>query len=152
MSFPWNKGYGDYIKGKKNPFFGKHHNSETRLKLKKAWEKRRLIPVSQETREKMRLLRIGKSNLSVKGERHPRWIKDRSKLKHPRLWHTAESDAWYKSVFSRDCFTCQVCGDNKGGNLNAHHKFPWKDFPQLRFDINNGITLCEKCHIEIHRL
>ena len=54
-------------------------------------------------------------------------------------------------VFERDDFTCQMCGDNRGHNLNAHHIKSWAKYPELRFDINNGITLCRECHIKIHK-
>ena len=57
-----------------------------------------------------------------------------------------EYKRWRFDVFSRDKFTCQKCGYNKGGNLNAHHIKTFAEYPELRFDINNGITYCEPCH------
>lgn len=68
-----------------------------------------------------------------------------------RLRSSASAKQWRKQVFKRDNYTCQLCGDNKGGNLNAHHIHPWKDFPLLRYVIENGITLCKPCHILIHK-
>ena len=53
---------------------------------------------------------------------------------------------WQISVFKRDKFTCQCCGDNSGGNLESHHIKDFALFPELRLDVNNGITLCKKCH------
>jgi hypothetical protein len=34
--------------------------------------------------------------------------------------------------------------------LHAHHLKPWKQFPELRFEIENGITVCAPCHWAIH--
>lgn len=57
---------------------------------------------------------------------------------------------WRYDVFLRDAFTCQECGDARGGNLNAHHIKGFADFPELRFEVSNGITLCETCHGKKH--
>jgi 5-methylcytosine-specific restriction endonuclease McrA len=58
---------------------------------------------------------------------------------------------WREAVFARDKWTCQDCGDKKGGNLEAHHIKSFAEFPELRFAIDNGITLCKDCHKIIHR-
>ena len=57
---------------------------------------------------------------------------------------------WRKAVFERDEYKCRMCG-KKGGKLNAHHIKPFSLYPDLRFDVNNGITLCRQCHIELHK-
>lgn len=57
---------------------------------------------------------------------------------------------WRKDVFARDNYKCQDCGDKRGGNLNAHHLFLWRDFPEVRYEVWNGITLCEDCHKARH--
>ncbi|WP_416360620.1 HNH endonuclease [Burkholderia gladioli] len=50
----------------------------------------------------------------------------------------------------RDRFTCQHCGDARGGNLHAHHILPFATHPELRVDVSNGITLCKPCHKAVH--
>jgi NUMOD3 motif-containing protein len=32
------------------------------------------------------------------------------------------------------------------GRLEAHHILNWREYPELRYDINNGITLCHAHH------
>lgn len=49
-------------------------------------------------------------------------------------------------VFDRDGHRCANCGAK--GNLEIHHIRPWGQFPELRFDRENCITLCTQCHIE----
>ena len=55
---------------------------------------------------------------------------------------------WKQAVYKRDNFICQYCGSNE--NLCAHHIVEWDKDETLRFDINNGITLCNKCHRAEH--
>ena len=54
---------------------------------------------------------------------------------------------WRTKVYKRDGYKCQVCGSRK--RTEAHHIKTWSRFPQLRFDINNGVTLCRICHKKV---
>lgn len=72
---------------------------------------------------------------------------------------------WRNSIYKRDYFTCQLCGDNTGHNLNVHHiielnkiiknnniKFIGEALKcNILWNINNGITLCKKCHQKQHK-
>ena len=57
---------------------------------------------------------------------------------------------WRKQVFERDNYTCQIC-KRKNTKLNAHHIEKFSVNKLKRFDVNNGITLCEECHRRIHK-
>jgi 5-methylcytosine-specific restriction endonuclease McrA len=77
-----------------------------------------------------------------KGSEHPQWIPDRSMVKFRRRY---EMTKWTRSVFERDDFTCQSCGVH-GGKLQAHHIKSYSNFPDERWNIGNGVTLCISCH------
>lgn len=59
--------------------------------------------------------------------------------------HHREYVNWRTSVYERDDYTCQCCGV-RGGKLNAHHINSFADYPDLRYEIDNGITMCVACH------
>ena len=55
---------------------------------------------------------------------------------------------WRKDVILRDgC--CQKCGSET--NLVAHHIKSFSEYPLLRNELSNGVTLCEECHKKLHR-
>lgn len=66
-----------------------------------------------------------------------------------RRTHRGQHAAWARAVISRDKATCQVCGAI-GVELHAHHIRPYKDHPELRYDLGNGLTVCHACHWRIH--
>jgi len=55
---------------------------------------------------------------------------------------------WRVSVLNRDGCKCVRCGSFK--KVQAHHKRPWASYPELRYDISNGETVCLDCHLSIH--
>jgi hypothetical protein len=87
-----------------------------------------------------------------RGPEHPSWKGgDDRRRELSRARNCQEYNQWRLAVFSRDGFKCQSCGDAKGGNLHAHHIKSFANHPSLRYDINNGVTLCEPCHENEHR-
>jgi 5-methylcytosine-specific restriction endonuclease McrA len=62
-----------------------------------------------------------------------------------KIRSSLEYRLWRESVLKRDNFTCVWCGQ-KGYKLQADHIKPFCLFPELRFAIDNGRTLCEECH------
>ncbi len=57
---------------------------------------------------------------------------------------------WRESVFKRDNYKCIWCGAYSTKDIkvviNADHIKPFAYFPELRFAIDNGRTLCIDCH------
>lgn len=81
------------------------------------------------------------------GEENPNWRGGRCTERHA-LQSRKEYKEWRKAIFERDNYTCVICGDNQGGNLNADHIKPYALYPELVHDIDNGRTLCIPCHKE----
>jgi len=90
--------------------------------------------------------RKGKPFPQLRGDKHHNWkggitperIKDTNSYRYK---------TWRRAVFERDNYTCQDCG-RRGGKLNADHTYPWKMYPELRYDVRNGWTMCEECHLK----
>lgn len=58
---------------------------------------------------------------------------------------------WAEAVKARDGRKCQRRGCGSKERVHAHHRNNAADFRDLRLDVNNGVTLCENCHIEFHK-
>ena len=95
---------------------------------------------SVETRKKM-------SDSHPKGELSPIWRKDRTEhwLNKDRR-SNLDYKLWRESVFSRDEFKCRIADKNCVNYMEAHHILSWREYPELRYQITNGITLCRSHH------
>jgi len=162
-------------KGKNNPFYGKHHTAEARKKMSEAklknpvryWKGKKLgfVP-SGGFKKGMTPWNKGKTGMPWLGrkrvftedwKRHLSEAQIGKKGKLSNAYRHGKSKEyllirgskkmkeWKIKVFKRDDFTCQKCG-KKGIYLEAHHINGFAEFPELRFDVSNGITLCKNCH------
>lgn len=119
--------------GRKNK--GLKHTEEAKKKMSEGHEG---LKHSEETKQKISLTHTGEKVFTGFKTSYDRSVRD-SKQYHE----------WRKSVFKRDCYTCQICGKT-GVYLHPHHIKWFSKYPKLRFKIKNGISLCEKHHRQLH--
>lgn len=126
-------------KGKAPNNKGKKMSQDFRDKCRK-----RLIGTKQSTET------IEKRVNQYRGENHWNYVKDRSKLqKYGEINKERRSSIyndWRKKVLERDERTCKINNQDCNGRLEAHHILGFTEHPELRYDINNGITLCHFHH------
>lgn len=108
-----------------------------------AKNKNRKVPEKQ--KRHLSKVRMGRFT----GEDNPNW-RGGVTPENTSIRCSTEYEEWRIKVFERDRGVCQKCGI-KPQIANAHHVKPFYRHPDLRFDIDNGITLCEECHREEHR-
>jgi hypothetical protein len=106
--------------------------------------------INKKSKETM-LKKYGKGSLALSGDKHYRWRGGITPI-NQKLRHSIEYENWGKSIYKKDNYVCQCCGIKGVGILNAHHLYSWDEHPDLRFDINNGVTLCKHCHGVFHKL
>ncbi len=85
----------------------------------------------------------------LKKEKNHNW-KGGITPEYNQIRNTPEYRRWRTSVYERDKWTCKSC-ERVGGELRAHHILSFSKYPLMRLVINNGITLCEKCHDRLHK-
>ena len=98
---------------------------------------------SEEARRKLSAARIGKHC----GPDHYNWKGGIVRVDLDR--NRYPSKRWSRLVKERDGYRCRECGC-ADGVLHSHHIKRWMDHPELRYDVDNGITLCEPCHQKAH--
>lgn len=123
--------------GKGNPFkkgnqLGKNNQGRERLDMR-GKPNPRLSVYNKKEKSKQR------------GELNPNWKGGITPINR-LIRASKEYILWRKSVFERDNYTCVWCG-YRGRGLVADHIKPFSLYPELRFDIDNGRTLCEECHL-----
>ena len=130
------KCYHSHAKGK--PLTGRCLEA-SRISIKKAIDARKNNPeIRTKWLEKMRIVNAGSKNW--------RWISDRSKLVNQNERNNYKYIAWTISVKKRDNYKCRIPDINCNGRLEVHHILGWTQYVELRYKINNGITLCHAHH------
>ncbi len=126
--------------GKLNPFYGKKHDEETKQKM------------SERVKESYANGRIhtfqGKKRPEISGEKSYAWKGGITPV-NVSIRHSLEYKLWRDAVFTRDNFTCVWCGQ-VSKIIHADHIQTFAEYPELRFAIDNGRTLCKSCHLKRH--
>jgi len=131
--------------GSSNHFFGRTHSEETKLKIslankgKTPWSLGKKL--SPEHIEKLKGQRP-----NTAGEKNHNWISDRTKLAKRQERNDMAYKEWRRQVWLRDNFTCKIANPDCAGRIEAHHILGWSSHPELRYQPNNGITLCHFHH------
>jgi hypothetical protein len=139
------KNMSDAHKGQKAWNSGKTgvYSEETRRKIGDSQRGKKRGPMNIDTRKKM-----SEYHLSLK-EKSWNW-KGGTSPEKKIIRKGLQFKLWREAVFVRDNWTCQKY-NTKGGTLHPHHIQNFSDFPELRFEVSNGITLSEKAHREFHK-
>lgn len=88
-----------------------------------------------------------------KRELNSNWNPNKTQEEREKGRHIEGYNDFIKGVYERDNYSCQVCRqEGNGHNLNAHHLNGYNWYKEGRTDVNNGITLCDKCHKLFHKL
>lgn len=86
----------------------------------------------------------GRKRPEMSGENNPNW-KGGVSVKNGLSRKSSEYFVWRRHVFERDGYTCQKCSKTNT-YLHADHIKSFSEYPDLRFEVSNGLTLCMACH------
>src|SRR3990167_10642088 len=98
--------------------------------------------LSEEHKKKISKSRKGK-NVGIQNHK---WVVDRTLLTKKQERNDSAYKEWRKNVWIRDNFKCKIKNFDCGGRIESHHILSWIKFPELRYEVNNGITLCHFHH------
>jgi ribosomal protein L31 len=137
----------DCSKVKDGYWIGKKRDIETNIKISKT--KKGNSPVTHTSfKEGHKTWNKGVEYLAIRKENHWNWKGGVSDI-NKQIRHSVQYNVWRKTVYARDNWTCRHCNVKQKYPV-AHHIKTFKEYPELRFDVDNGLTLCRACHKRLH--
>lgn len=129
------------MSGVKNHNYGKVFSKEHREKMSMSMKGR--VPWNKGMgkgpyQKKGRVRKMGKDN--------PNWKGGLEFRKKDGIRNDSAYAEWRRQVWLRDNFKCKIANPECKGRIEAHHILGWRDYPELRYQPNNGITLCHAHH------
>lgn len=157
LSIRHRKHLSDSHKGQKGRIFSNEDKIKMSNKLKgrkvtwgdKISKSSKGRKLSKETKLKMSIERRERYKNGFNPVKGKHWfsVTDRTKLKKSEnKMENTQYIYWAKQVKVRDVWKCRLLSSECKGRLESHHIFNWVDYPELRYVINNGITLCHFHH------
>lgn len=136
---------------------GKEYKSGSKANLTcKACHNNKIGKIGRENLIKKNKNQFGSNNhmygISRLGENNPNYNPEKTDEERTQTRIIAGYKDWRNSVYERDSYTCQCCGDRTGGNLIAHHLDGYNWCKEKRLEVENGITLCKVCHHKFHMI
>lgn len=121
------------MNGSGNHFYGKKHNEASCQKIK-------------DNHADVKGINNPMHGVRLLGENNGNW-KGGITSANALFYRSDEYKQWRRTIFIRDRWTCQECGARRT-RIHSHHILPYRDWkaPCYSLNVNNGITLCAKCH------
>lgn len=138
------------LRGKNHPIYGQHLSDETKKKLSEI-NKGEKNPFYGKKHTKKSCEKIAKANKGKGlGKDNSNWNSNLTEEERSLNRHGCRNKDWSKKVRKKDNYICQCCGVSDT-TMEAHHMENFHNNPNLRLDVNNGITFCTDCHVQFHK-
>lgn len=137
-----------YWLGTKGARYGQKHTEETKQKISKTLTGRKF---SKSWHRKQSASHIGKKRTRKSRQKQRMTMRRRYGTvgKRSRRRVDLRYKIWHDAVFDRDKKTCVLCGAHgRKVEIHADHIKAWALYPKLRYNVDNGRTLCYDCHLE----
>ena len=112
---------------------------------RKVAEKLKGRPLSEERKQKISNAQKGRT---FSDEHRQKLTGPRKGPEYANPRNCPEYYEFVATVKKRDDYKCRCCSCDS--RLEVHHPLDFDEFPEHRYDPDNGVTLCYPCHMKEH--